>query len=179
MTLVEHLEELRHRLFVALGATAVGSVVGWFLYSPVLSLLRKPFCDTLHSLPNKSRPPTGCKFVFKGVMDPVVIKLKVVVFLGLFLALPVVLGSCGPSSCRASRGANAGWRCPSCVVDGALRSRRDPRLHHAAEGARVPPRFRGVGFVPLLTGDRFLGFVMLLSLAFGLSFEFPVVLVFG
>jgi sec-independent protein translocase protein TatC len=38
--------------------------------------------------------------------------------------------------------------------------------------------FAGSQFVPLLTGDRFLSFVMLVALAFGLSFEFPIVLVF-
>ena len=38
--------------------------------------------------------------------------------------------------------------------------------------------FAGSGFTPLITGDRFLGFVMLLAVAFGVSFEFPIVLIF-
>lgn len=38
--------------------------------------------------------------------------------------------------------------------------------------------FAGTQFAPLLTGDRFLSFIMLVALAFGLAFEFPVVLVF-
>jgi sec-independent protein translocase protein TatC len=38
--------------------------------------------------------------------------------------------------------------------------------------------FAGEGFVPQVTGDRFLGFMMLVTLAFGLSFEFPIALVF-
>jgi len=42
MTLVEHLEELRSRLFIALGAIGLGSVIGWFLYGPVLRLLQNP-----------------------------------------------------------------------------------------------------------------------------------------
>ena len=91
MTLVEHLEELRSRLFIALGAIGLGSVIGWFLYGPVLRLLQNPYCDTIENLPAGNRPPTGCKFVFTGVLEPVVIKLKVVVFLGLFIALPIVL----------------------------------------------------------------------------------------
>jgi sec-independent protein translocase protein TatC len=38
--------------------------------------------------------------------------------------------------------------------------------------------FAGKEFVPILTGDRFLSFVMLVALAFGISFEFPIVLIF-
>ena len=38
--------------------------------------------------------------------------------------------------------------------------------------------FAGTQFAPLLTADRFLSFVMLVALSFGLAFEFPIVLVF-
>jgi len=39
--------------------------------------------------------------------------------------------------------------------------------------------FAGSGnFTALLTGDQYLSFVMLVALAFGLSFEFPLVLIF-
>jgi sec-independent protein translocase protein TatC len=38
--------------------------------------------------------------------------------------------------------------------------------------------FAGSSFSPLLTGDRFFTFVVLVAVAFGISFEFPVVLVF-
>jgi sec-independent protein translocase protein TatC len=179
MTLVEHLEELRSRLFVSLGAVGLGSVVGWFLYGPVLRLLQDPYCQTIQNLPKGNRPPTGCKFVFTGVLEPLVIKLKVVVFLGLFLALPVVL-----------------WELWAFVVPGLTRRERRIGIPFVlssvllfALGAMLAyltlPKglgfllgFAGSGFVPLLTGDRFLGFVMLLALAFGVSFEFPVVLVF-
>jgi sec-independent protein translocase protein TatC len=38
--------------------------------------------------------------------------------------------------------------------------------------------FAGNEFAPFLEGDRFLSFVMLVALSFGLAFEFPVALVF-
>ena len=38
--------------------------------------------------------------------------------------------------------------------------------------------FAGEGVVPLLTVDRYVGFVTLVTLAFGVSFLFPVILVF-
>jgi len=179
MTLVEHLEELRHRLFIAIGAVTVASIAGWFLYGPVLHLLRDPYCDTLKNLPAGNRPPTGCNFVFSGVVEPVIIKLKVVVFLGLFIALPVVL-----------------WQLWAFIMPGLQKSERKWAIPFVlssvflfALGALIAyltlPKglgfllgFAGSGFTPLITGDRFLGFVMLLAVAFGVSFEFPIVLIF-
>ncbi|HEX9123478.1 MAG TPA: twin-arginine translocase subunit TatC [Actinomycetota bacterium] len=179
MTLVEHLEELRTRLFIALGAVGVASIGGWFLYNPVLRLLRDPFCASLENLPKASRPPTGCNFVFVGAVDAVVIKLKVIVFLGLFMALPVVL-----------------YQLWAFIVPGLKKRERRMAIPFVASsvllfalGAALAyftlPRalgfllgFAGPGFTPLLTADKFLGFVMLVALAFGLSFEFPIVLVF-
>ena len=38
--------------------------------------------------------------------------------------------------------------------------------------------FAGSEFTPILTGDRFVAFVILVAVAFGLAFEFPVLLVF-
>src|SRR5512133_3126572 len=91
MTLVEHLEELRRRLFISIGAIAVGSVVGWFLYNPLLKLMTGPYCDWVHTLPPEQQPPAGCRLVFTSPIEPVMLKLKVVLILGLFIALPVVL----------------------------------------------------------------------------------------
>ncbi|MFM8999978.1 MAG: twin-arginine translocase subunit TatC [Actinomycetota bacterium] len=178
MTLVEHLEELRTRLIRSLGAVALGGVVGWFLYDPVLDLLLKPYCDYLTTVPESIRPRQGCGLFFMGALDPVLIKLKLVAFIGFFLALPFILFQI--------------WR---FVVPGLTKSERRMGLPFIlssvilfALGALVAyvtlPRglafllgFAGPQFAPLLTGDRFLGFVMMIALAFGLSFEFPVVLV--
>jgi sec-independent protein translocase protein TatC len=182
MTLIEHLEELRTRLIAAIVAIACGAVAGWFLYEPVVRLLREPYCETIRRLPAANRPPgpTGsCPFYYQGAIDPVLVKLKIVVFLGLAIALPIVL-----------------YQLWAFVVPGLTRRERRLAIPFIASsmvlfalglfvGYLTLPRalefllgFAGEGFVPLLTGDRFLGFIVLLAFAFGLSFEFPVVLVF-
>jgi sec-independent protein translocase protein TatC len=179
MSLVEHLEELRHRLVVSVVAIAVGSVVGWVLYDTVVELLLEPYCDYWQTVPADVRPTEECALFFMGAVDPVLIKLKVVVFLGLFIALPVVL-----------------WQLWRFVVPGLTKREKRLAIPFVASsvvlfalGALLAyvtlPKalnfllgFAGAEFVPLLTGDRFLSFVMLVALAFGLSFEFPIVLVF-
>ena len=91
MTLVEHLSELRYRLIVSVIAIAFGAVIGWFLFDGVLDLLREPYCDYWETVPRTSRPTQDCNLFFFGVLESVIAKLKVVGFLGLFLALPIVL----------------------------------------------------------------------------------------
>src|ERR1041384_39216 len=86
MTLVEHLEELRRRLFISLGAIAVGAAIGWVLYKPLLHLMTNPFCAWVHPLPKAQQPPAGCRLVFTSPIEPVMLKLKVVAILGLFIA---------------------------------------------------------------------------------------------
>lgn len=179
MSLVEHLEELRRRLVISVVAIAVGSVVGWILYDAVIELLLEPYCDYWVTVPPENRPTDSCSLFFMGAVDPVLIKLKVVVFIGLFIALPVVL-----------------WELWAFIVPGLTQREKRLAVPFVASsvilfalGAYLAyatlPRalsfllgFAGSEFAPLLTGDRFLSFVMLVALAFGLSFEFPIVLIF-
>jgi len=179
MTLIEHLEELRKRLVISIGAIAIGAIAGWALYDRVLNLLQEPFCDAIRDLPKANQPPTACKFVFNAPIDAVLVKLKVVVFLGLVLALPIVL-----------------YQLWAFIVPGLTKRERRLAVPFIASSTVLfltgitlayvtLPRaldfllgFAGEGLVPLLTADRFLGFMILVSLAFGLSFELPIILIF-
>jgi sec-independent protein translocase protein TatC len=179
MTLVEHLEELRTRLFIAIGSVTAGSVVGWFLYGPVLRLLQKPYCDTLNNMPKANRPPTGCRFVFTGVLEPTLVKLKVVVFIGLFIALPIVLWQLWAFITPGLRKSERKWAIPFVLSSVFLFALGAVIAYiMLPKGLGFLLGFAGQGFVPLITGGRFLGFVMLLAVAFGISFEFPIILIF-
>jgi sec-independent protein translocase protein TatC len=78
-TLGEHLEELRGRLFVMLGAIALGTIVAFAFHGHVLDWLNQP-------LPADHRRP-----VTLGVAEPFTITLTVSLYAGFVLALPVVL----------------------------------------------------------------------------------------
>ena len=90
MTVMEHLEELRHRIIVCVIAVGVCGIAAWFLYEPVKELLRDPFCQYITDNP-QVRPPAGCDLVFSGPIDGFLVKLKMVGFLGVIVALRVVL----------------------------------------------------------------------------------------
>jgi sec-independent protein translocase protein TatC len=179
MSLIEHLEELRHRIVISAIAIGLGAIAGFFLFDPLLNLLRDPYCEAIRRLPDANQPPTGCRFIVLGLVDQVTLKLKVSGFIGLLLALPVVL-----------------YQLWAFVVPGLKQRERRMAIPFVASsvalfalGAFIAywtlPKalgfligFAGEGFVPQVTGDRFLGFMMLVTLAFGLSFEFPIALVF-
>jgi sec-independent protein translocase protein TatC len=179
MTVVEHLEELRARLLVSIIAVAVGAVGGWLLFDSVMDLLRGPFCNAVNALPKAQQPPTGCALIFSGPVEPFLIKLKVVAFLGLGLALPVVL-----------------WEFWAYITPGLTKKERRLAVPFVAcslvlfalggwlafltlpKGLQFLLGFAGGDFVALLSASRYIGFAMLLTLAFGLSFEFPLVLIF-
>jgi sec-independent protein translocase protein TatC len=179
MTLVEHLTELRYRLVVALSAIALGAFVGWFLFDPVIELLTEPYCDYVRTVPPELRVTEECALSFFGALEPALIKLKLVFFLGLFIALPVVLYQLWafvvPGLTKRERRLAIPFVLSSVALFalGALFAYWSlPKALNFLLG------FAGSEFAPVLAGDRFLSFVMVVALTFGLAFEFPVALVF-
>ena len=178
MTVMEHLEELRRRIIIAGIAVLLGAVVGWFLYPAVLDLLRDPFCQYLRDNP-EVRPPAGCDLVFNSPVDAFLTKLKMVGFLGLIVALPVVLYQLWAFIVPGLTSREKKWSVPFILSSTLL------FLLGAAFSIWTLPKalgfllsFGGEFVVPLITFDRYLGFVTLVTLAFGVSFLFPVILVF-
>jgi sec-independent protein translocase protein TatC len=78
-TFVEHLEELRWRIFVVLGALALATIVAFAIHGHILDWLN-------NELPADRRRP-----VTLGVAEPFTVSLTVSVYAGFLLALPVIL----------------------------------------------------------------------------------------
>jgi sec-independent protein translocase protein TatC len=167
MSLLEHLEELRRRLIIIIVAVVVGSVIGYLFSGPILDFLRKPL-------------PAGYETLyFRTVGGAFGVKLKISLFAGIALAMPVILFEL--------------WR---FVTPGLTRSERRlvwPMLIGAlvlfaigmAVGYLIIPfalafllSFGEPGRIePLLDLNEYVGFVTTLMLAFGLVMEFPIVLI--
>jgi sec-independent protein translocase protein TatC len=171
MTVVQHLSELRRRLFVSLLAVLVGAVIAYVFSKEIISFLVTFYRDA-----------TGGKrhaLIFTGPLDGFLTRLKIATYGGIVLALPVWLYQL--------------WRFVTPALD-----RREKRyavpfvlssLALFALGAAVAfltltealSFLFGVGgaeLQPLLTADKYLSLVSLMVIAFGLSFEFPVLIMF-
>ena len=62
MTLVEHLEELRHRLFICCLAILAASVIGFIFWQRVVTLLTLPLPYIANGLTSKgATSPTHCQ----------------------------------------------------------------------------------------------------------------------
>jgi sec-independent protein translocase protein TatC len=82
MTFLDHLEELRKRLMVALAAVAVGFFVCWAFAEPIFTKLQEPLSKFL---------APGDKLAYTRLTAPFFLYMKVAFFSGLFVASPVVL----------------------------------------------------------------------------------------
>jgi sec-independent protein translocase protein TatC len=78
-TLVEHLEELRQRIFVCLGALIVGFIATYAIHRHLLHWLNRPL------------PAHVGKPITLGVAEPFLTVMKISLFGGLILAAPVIL----------------------------------------------------------------------------------------
>jgi sec-independent protein translocase protein TatC len=179
MSLIDHLRELRHRLLICLWALLAGSVAGFFLYSPVMELIKKPYCDFLRDHPEKTPfEDQECSLYFLGAIDGFLMVVKVIVFLALVVALPVILYQLWAFIVPGLTSRERKWALPFVALSVVLFL-----LGGLAAFLTLPKALDfllGVGgdFVsPLLTVDKYIGFVIFTILAFGLGFEFPILLI--
>jgi sec-independent protein translocase protein TatC len=86
MPFLDHLEELRWRIFWSLLAIAVGSIVGFALvyYFDLLEVLVAPV--------RTARQDPDFRLIYLSPADPFMIKLKLGIFVGIILAFPVIVG---------------------------------------------------------------------------------------
>jgi sec-independent protein translocase protein TatC len=181
MTIVEHLTELRRRLVISLAAVGVASVVGFVLYRRIFAWLLNPYQDAIQSLPSSARPPgsLGESLVATSPTEPFLTFIKIGLFTGLLIALPVVLYQLWrfitPGLTSRERRLGIPFVLASVLLfaGGTLFA-----FFVAPRGLAFLFSFGGDNLVPLLTVDRYLSFLIFLILAFGLSFEMPLVLIF-
>src|SRR6188474_2832010 len=80
MTLVDHLGELRRRIFICLAAVGIGSAVGFFYGPQLVSLLKAPL-TRIDDRPLNFLAPGEAFFIY----------VKLAVITGVILAMPIIL----------------------------------------------------------------------------------------
>jgi sec-independent protein translocase protein TatC len=172
MALVEHLRELRTRLTIALLAIAVGVVVAWYLWAPIYDFLRQPYCRT-------SQSGKGCNLYVTGIFDQFRVKLRVAFIGGTILASPIWLYELGafitPALHKRERRYAAGFLATALVLFllGTVLA-----YISIDRGLQFFLGLGGDHVAVLLSIQAYLSFVTLMLFAFGIAFEFPVVILF-
>jgi sec-independent protein translocase protein TatC len=184
MTLMEHLNELRSRLFKASVGVVLGFIVGiTLLAKPVMRALNEPYCNLMQNVASDhgkhALPPTWqCPLQVLGPTDYFVLQMKVALWVGLIVAAPIWL-----------------YQLWAFIAPGLHRHER--KWAYGFVGAAAPLFAAGaflaffvvtkgleflISFTPSnistnLEVTRYIDFITNLMLLFGVALEFPLVVV--
>ena len=165
MSLVDHLGELRTRLFRAILAVAVGGIIGFAVSDQAITVLSDPI-------------PGDSPLYFTGLGDAFVIKLRVAIVIGIILAMPVLLyqiwAFVAPGLTPAERRTVRPW-IPIALAFFALGVGIAFFVLPYAAGFLIS--FESPDLQALITAGPYFEFVTTMFLAFGLVMEFPILLI--
>jgi sec-independent protein translocase protein TatC len=174
MTVIEHIEELRFRLFISVLAVIAGFIVAYFFYAPILRLLKHPLDAGGHI----GKVQVDDLYV-TGIATAFVLRMKVALFAGFVFALPVVLFQLWRFITPGLEPNERRYAIPFILssimlfsLGASLAFWVAPYAIHFLLGYAAPP------LKPLIHFTEYVNFMTLMVLVFGLSFEYPLVLIF-
>jgi sec-independent protein translocase protein TatC len=174
MALGDHLRELRRRLFICLGTVALALVPSWFLYPWLVEFLNAPYCNAQMSLD----PEATCKFLETNLLDPFTLRMRIAGWGAVIIAMPVIL-----------------WQLWRFIAPGLYKTERRYAVAFVASGMVLFSLGAGLAYVTLSKAAQFLigiagsevevragignftRLALLMMVAFGVGFQFPVVMV--
>ena len=171
MTVVEHLIELRRRLIISIIAVVGGASLCYWFAPDIIRFFLQFYRDATDGKQDA--------FVFTGPLDAFVTRLKVATYGGIVLAIPVWLWQLWrfitPGLAKREKRYAVPFVCSSLVLFalGAVVA-----LLTLPQALDFLLKVGGAEQQPLLTADKYISLVSLMIVAFGLAFEFPVLLVF-
>jgi sec-independent protein translocase protein TatC len=170
MSLVDHLAELRHRLFICIIAVVIGSAIGWILAPQIITLLAQPA-----PIPDGG----GDKLQFLTVSGAFLNWSKISIVVGILLSLPVIVYELwqfvAPGLTPHERRLALPW-VPLAIIFFVMGV--------VVSWVTLPFALQfltGFGIQGVtetrLTGEAYFGFVTTMFIIFGAVMEFPIALV--
>ncbi len=175
MSLIDHLEELRWRIFKVLIAVVIGSTIAFVFRDWLIRFLEAPLPDTANTLSLK----TGHPLIVTGLTEGFTTYLLISIVAGVILALPVLLYQTWAFIAPGLYEHEKKNAIPFIFI-GIILFLMGISLGYAV--LRYPVQwlvnFASDSFTPLVTADSYFTFVAVFILIFGLIFELPLILTF-
>ena len=165
MSLSGHLIELRNRLVISVFSLLPGTIVGYIFSDKLIEILKAP-------LPTKEPLQT------LSLTEPFMIHLQVALTVGVIVAMPVILYQLwrfiSPGLTPRERAAARPW-VPLAMLFFAMGVGVAYFILPYATGFLFT--FQTEDIQLMLSAESYFGFITILFLAFGITMEFPIVLV--
>ena len=171
MTLVEHLAELRNRLIISVVAVTLGMVVVFVFYETVFEWLVQPYCDVSDG--------RECTLLQTDPLEGFGVRMRVAGYGGVAFAMPVLLWQIWRFVSPGLYSNEKRYAIP--FVASAL------MLFVAGAGLAYWTMPRALDFLASIGGEQLEQFyrpseyfrlITYMMLAFGIGFEFPILLIF-
>lgn len=186
MTLGQHFGELRRRLVVCLVAFVVAGIVAVLAYEPILHVLLRPLCSVIGSVKHSSGSSganglasgASCNLYVTSPLDGLSLRVKITLFGGLVLASPVILFQLWRFIVPGLHSNERKYAVPFVLaafglfVAGAATAY--VTIPHALSFLRS---VGGPNLKAIYDPIPYLGLIILMMVLFGLTFQFPVILV--
>jgi sec-independent protein translocase protein TatC len=176
MTLFEHLAELRTRIVRSLLAVVLGVILILAFYDPVLRFLKRPYVDLCNR-----RGPKFCSadLYALGPLSGFTTRLSIATYGGIILALPVILWQIWRFVVPALHAKEKKFAIPFVASSVVLFALGAAVAYWTLEKSlEFLIAWSGSDVKQVYPIDKYVGLVGLMVAAFGITFEFPVLLVF-
>jgi sec-independent protein translocase protein TatC len=174
MTLIEHIRELRNRLFKASLGLLLGTAIGLIFASRVVDFLTRPYCDYQKT----QNAAVSCLVSASGgPLDPFLVNLKAGLYVGILISAPIWLyqlwAFIAPGLHQRERRYTYGFVAVAAPLFAA-----GVILAHLIVSKSLH-FFLGAGghFTVVVDINGYFSFVTKMMLLFGVGFEFPLLLV--
>ncbi len=178
MSVIEHLTELRSRIFKALIAVVLGAVIGFIWYDHgLLSFLKEPYCALPSDL-RWTKDGQGCTLLFLDPAGGLLLRLKVALLAGAIISAPFWLYQLWAFVTPGLHKNERRWAISFVSASSVLFALGTVCAWFTLKaGLQVLLTLAGDGVSAALTAPEYLNFVVMIIFVFGVSFELPLLIV--